>query len=106
MIDSKSFFDVPIKNKKQTYETNFEMSKNNDYITGNLLDYDFSNPCKLIAIDLSQQIELEKSDLKQQIKFIGKPEEDNEATIFFIIEKSEENTFKWTTAIKQLVFLF
>ena len=100
MIDSKCFFDVSIKSKKETYEKNFEMSKNNDCITGNLLDYDFSNRCKLIAIDLNQQIELEKSDLKQQIKSIAKPEEDNEAAIFFIIEKSEGSTFKWTTAIK------
>ena len=30
------------------------MSKNNDYTTGNLSDYEyFSNHCKLIAIDLS-----------------------------------------------------
>ena len=29
------------------------MSKNNDYTTGNLLDYEyFSNHCKLITIDL------------------------------------------------------
>ena len=31
------------------------MSKNNDYATGNLLDYNyFSNHYKLIAIDLSK----------------------------------------------------
>ena len=30
-----------------------EISKNNDYTTGNLLDYDyFLNHCKLIVIDL------------------------------------------------------
>ena len=49
------------------------MSKNNNYITGNLLDYDyFSKHYKLIAIDLIKQIELENPDLKQQINFIGK----------------------------------
>ena len=42
--------------------------------------------------DLSKQIELENSDLKQQINFVGKLEDD-EATMFFIIEKSEETTF-------------
>ena len=57
----------------------------------NLLDYEyFSNLYKLIAIDLSKQIELENPNLKQQINFIGKFEEDNGATMFFIIEKSEE----------------
>ena len=57
----------------------------------NLLEYEyFSNLYKLIAIDLSKQIELENPNLKQQINFIGKFEEDNGATMFFIIEKSEE----------------
>ena len=66
------------------------MSKNNDYTTGNLLDYNyFSNNYKLIAVDLSEQIELENSDLKQQVNFIGKLEEDDGATMFFMIEKSK-----------------
>ena len=44
------------------------MSKNKDYTTGNLLDYNyFSNHYKLIAIDLRKQIELENPDLKQKI---------------------------------------
>ena len=34
------------------------MSKNSDYTTGNLLDNDFSKHYRLIAIDLSKQIEL------------------------------------------------
>ena len=41
------------------------MSKNNDYTTDNLLDYEyFSKHYKLIAIDLSKQIESENPDLK------------------------------------------
>ena len=48
---------------------------------------------KLIAIDLSKQIELENSELKQQINFIGKLE-DGRSTMFFIVEKSEETTFE------------
>ena len=64
------------------------MSKKKDYTTDNLLDYVyFLKHYKLIAIDLSDQIELENSDLKQQIDFIGKLEE-NEVTFFFIIETS------------------
>ena len=97
LIDGKSFFVVPIKNKEETYDCNIEMSKTNNYTTGNLLDNEyFSKHYKLIAIDLSKQIKLENSDLKQRINFIGKLEEDNGATMFFIIEKSEETTFEFS----------
>ena len=95
LVDGNSFFDVPVKNKEETYKKIIDMSKNNDYTTGSFLDYEyFLNRYKLIAIDLSKQIELENSDLKQQINFIGKLENDK-ATMFFIIEKSEETTFKF-----------
>ena len=94
LIDGKRFFDLPIKNKEESYEEIIEMSKNNVYITGNLLDYEyFSNHNKLITIDLSKQVELENPDLKQQIDFTGKLEENNGATMYFIIEKSEQTTF-------------
>ena len=79
------------------------MSKNNDYTTGNLLDYEyFSKHYKLIAIGLSKQIEFENPDLKQQINFIGRLERERgadeaiKATIFFIIEKKEETTFDFS----------
>ena len=95
LVDGKSFFDVPVKTKEEAYERIIEISKNNDYTTGNLLDYEhFSKHYKLIAIDLSKQIELENPDLRQQINFIGKLEDDK-ATMFFIIEKSEETTFEF-----------
>ena len=68
LIDEKSFFDTPIKNDEETYEQIIEMRRNNDYTTSNLLDYEYlSKHYKLIAIDLSNQIELENPDLKQQI---------------------------------------
>ena len=70
------------------------MSKNNDYTTGDLLDYEyFSKHYRLNAIDLSKQIELENADLKQQTNFIDKLKGDG-ATMFFIIEKSVETTFE------------
>ena len=94
LIDVNSFFEVPVKNKDGTYEKIIEMSKTSGYTTGNLLDYEyFLKHYKLIAIDLSRQIELENPDLQQKINFISKLEED-EATLFFIIEKSEETTFE------------
>ena len=72
------------------------MSKNNDYTIGHLLNYEyFKDHYRVIAIDLSKQIELENLDLKQQINFIGRLEENN-ATIFFIIEKIEETTFDFS----------
>ena len=92
----KVFFDVTVKNKDETYKKNIKMSKSNDYTTGNWLDYEyFSKPYRLIAIDLSKQIELENTDSKQQINFIGKLEEDK-ATMFFFIEKLEETTFEFS----------
>ena len=56
---------MPVKNKEEAYEKIIEISKNNDYTTGNLLDYEyFSEHYKLIAIDLSKQIKLENPNLK------------------------------------------
>ena len=73
------------------------MSRNNDYTTGNLLYHEyFSKHCKLIAVDLSKQIELENLDLKQQINFTGRLERNESATMFFIIEKKEEATFDFS----------
>ena len=93
LINEKSFFDVSVKNKEEAYEKIRNINKNNDYTTGNLLDYEyFSKHYKLIAIELSKQIELENPSLKQQINFIGKLQAD-EAIMFFIIEKSEGTTF-------------
>ena len=84
-----------MKNKEETYEAIIEMSKNNDYTTGNLLDYEyFSKHYKLIAIDLSEQIELQNTGIKQQINFIGRLEQN--ATIFFVIEEKEETIFNFS----------
>ena len=97
LIDGKSLFDTPTKNDKETYEQIVEMGRNNDYTTCNLLYYEyFSKYYKLIAIDLSKQIELKNPDLKQQINFIGRLERNEGATMFFILQKSEETTFEFT----------
>ena len=78
LIDEKPFFLIPVKNKEDAYEAIIEMSKNNEYTTGNLLDYEyFKDRYKLIAINLSKQIELENLDLKQLISFIGRIEENS-----------------------------
>ena len=69
IIDKLALFDLPIKTEKI-----IDISRNNEYTTGNLLDYDyFKNYYKLIAIDLSkQQVLQENEDLIQQINFIGR----------------------------------
>ena len=95
LTDGKQFFEIPVKNKEEAYEAIIDMSKNNNYITGSLFNYEYFSKYHLIAIDLSKQIELENPDLKQQINFIGKLEENN-AAMFFIIEKKEETTFDFS----------
>ena len=67
------------------------MGINNDYTTGNLLDYEYFSK----QIDLSKQTELEKPDLKQQINIICWFYQNNGAIMFFITEKSEETSFEF-----------
>ena len=58
LIDEKYFFWCASKNKDKTYEKIINISKTNDYTTGNLLVYEYySKHYKLIAIDLSKQIQ-------------------------------------------------
>ena len=94
LIDEKSFFDLPVKIEEEAYEKTMDMSNNNDYTTGNLLDFVyFKENYRLIAIDLSKQTKLKDP---QQISFIGKLLNRHGATMFFIIEKSEETTFNFS----------
>ena len=70
------------------------MSNSNDYTTGNLLDYAYyKKHYRLIAIDLNKQTKLKDP---QQINFIGKLLRNTGATMFFILEKSEETTFNFS----------
>ena len=56
LLISWHFFDLPIKTEEEAYEKIIDISRNNEYTTGNLLDYDyFKKHYKLIAIDLSKQ---------------------------------------------------
>ena len=68
---------------------------NNDYTTGNLLDFVYyKENYRLTAIDLSKQTKIKDP---QQINFIGKIEgQDNGVTMFFITERSEETTFNFS----------
>ena len=97
LIDGNAFFEFPVKNVEETYEKITQITDSSGYCTrGNLLDYEYLKEYyKLIAIDLSKQIELENKDIKQQINFIGNLERDNGAAIFSIIEKSEETIIEF-----------
>ena len=41
VIDKLAFFDFPIKTEEDAYEKVIDISRNNEYTTGNLLDYDY-----------------------------------------------------------------
>ena len=94
LIDGKRFLDLPVKNKGEAYEKIIEMSNNNDYTTGNLIDFAyFKKNYKLIAIDLSKQTKLKDP---QHINFTGKLLRNPGATMFFITERSEETSFNFS----------
>ena len=94
LIDEERFSDSPVKNEEEAYEKTIDMSNNNDYTTGNLLDFAyFKENYELITIDLSKQTKLKDP---QQINFIGKLDKANGAAMFFIVQKSEETTFNFS----------
>ena len=79
LIDNKPFFDQLVKNKQEAYEKLIKMSKNDDYTTGNLLDYLYhQNYYKFIVIDLSK---------------LG---EEDGATMFFISEKQQKTILNFS----------
>ena len=104
IIDKLAFFDLPIKTGEEAYEKIIDISRNNEYTTGNLLDYDyFKKHYKLIAIDLSkQQVLQENEDLIQQINFIGRLE--NAANIFIIIEKKENTILEFSQNFANVIY--
>ena len=79
LIDNKPYFDQLVKNKQEAYEKIIKMSKNDDYTTGNLLDYLYhQNYYKFIVIDLSK---------------LG---EEDGATMFFISEKQQKTILNFS----------
>ena len=41
IIDTLAFFDLLVKTEEEAYEKIIDISRNNEYTTGNLLDYDY-----------------------------------------------------------------
>ena len=89
LVHNKPFFDQQVINRQEGYEKFIEMSKFDNYTTGNLLYYlHHQNYYKLIGIDLSRQT---NTNIPQQINIAGKLEEDDGATMFFLL-KNRKNT--------------
>ena len=104
IIDKLASFDLPIKTEEEAYEKIIDISRNNEYTMGNLLDYDyFKKHYKLIAIDLSkQQVLQENEDFIQQINFIGRLE--NAANVFIIIEKKENTILEFSQNLANVIY--
>ena len=104
IIDKLAFFDLPIKTKEEAYEKIIDISRNNEYTTGNLLDYNyFKKHYKLIAIDLSkQQVLQENEDLIQQINFIGRLTE--AGNVFIIIGKKENTILEFSQNVANVIY--
>ena len=104
VIDKLAFFDLPMKTEEETYEKIIDISRNNEYATGNLLDYDyFKKYYKLIAIDLSkQQVLQENEDLIQKINFIGRLTE--AANVFIITEKKEHTILHFSQNFANVLY--
>ena len=103
IIDKLAFFDLPIKTEEEAYEKMIDISRNNEYTRGNLLDYDyFKKHYKLIATDLSkQQVLQENEDLIQQINFIGRLEN---AAVFIVIEKKENTILEFSQNLANVIY--
>ena len=77
-----------MKNKPEAYEKLVEMSRKDDYTTGNLLDYlYYQKYYKLIGTDFSRQT---NTSIPQQINLVGTLEEDDGSTMFFIAKNQKK----------------
>ena len=99
-----------MKTEEEAYEKIVDISRNNEYTTGNLLNYDYFKKCyKLIAIDLSkQQVLQENEDLIQQINFIGRLDINTAngvgANVFIIIEKKENTILEFSRNFANVLY--
>ena len=83
-----------MKNKQEAYENLFELSRNEDYTTRNVLEYPYRQKYyKRTGIDLSRQT---NTTISQQINFVEKSEKDNGTTMFFTAEKQQETILNFS----------
>ena len=85
IIDKLAFFDLPIKTEEEAYEKIIDISRNNEYTTGNLL-----------------QALQENEDLIQQINFMRRLEQ--KANVFIIIEKKENTILEFSQNFANVIY--
>ena len=97
IIDGRNFYDNPVQNDAEKYRElkKVMIGKGENYATGSLLDYSyFTKYYKVVAVDLSKQIELDVDPRAiQQIEFkymIG-----TTSTIYWVLEKSKETILEF-----------
>ena len=89
LIDNKSFFDQPIENKQEVHKNPVKMPRTDNYTTVNLLAYSHHQSYyKLIGIDVSRKA---NTSIPKQFVFVGKLEENNVTTMFFIAAKQQKS---------------
>ena len=75
LINNKPFINHPVKNKQEAFQELFEMSRNDGYTTGNLLDYFYHQSYyKVIDTHLSRQT---NTNIPEQANFRKKLKEDD-----------------------------
>ena len=106
----KKLFDKPVKSSMKTYDCirKIAIGQRDDYTTGCLLDYNyFNNYYNMMAIDLSkQQVFVTDPKAIQQIHFTGNLDRAAGATMFFIIEESNETSLDFSEGTVKIVILF
>ena len=110
IIDGRNFYDNPIESDIEKYRElkKVMIGKGEDYTTGSLLDCNyFKKHYKLVAVDLSKQIELDADPRAiQKIEFkymLG-----TNSTIYWVLEKSKETIlefYKGTVKVYEIIFV-
>ena len=96
IIDGRNFYDNPIENNIEKYRElkKVMIGKGEDYTTGSLLDFNYFDKHKLVAVDLSKQKELDADTRAiQQTEFkymIGAS-----SIIYWVLEKSNETILEF-----------
>ena len=97
IVDGRNFYDNPIESDIEKYRELKKVmnGKGEDHTAGFLLDYNyFKKHCKLVAVDLSKQKELDPDPRAiQQIEFkymLGR-----NSTIYWVLEKSKETILEF-----------
>ena len=97
IIDGRNFYDQPINSNERQYDElrKVTLGKGDDYTTGCLLDYAYyKRDCKIIAVDLSKQKELDADPSAiQQIDPVGRVAAPS--AIVTVLEESKQTVLEF-----------